>query len=55
MELFDVQGQRLALNDNWRESQEEAIEETGVAPVDDAESAILATLNPGTYTGSCAG
>ncbi len=47
MELFDVQGQRLAFNDNWRESQEEAIQETGVAPVDDAESAILATLTRG--------
>jgi hypothetical protein len=38
-------------NDNWRDSQEAAqIEATGLAPTDDRESAIDATLAPGAYT-----
>ena len=37
-------------NDNWKDSQEAAIEATGVAPTDDKEAAILATLPPGPYT-----
>lgn len=38
------------INDNWRDTQEAAIEATGVAPSDDLESAIVATLAPGAYT-----
>ncbi|HWM24194.1 MAG TPA: hypothetical protein VNP98_05175 [Chthoniobacterales bacterium] len=39
-------------NDNWREDpvQEAAILATGLAPADNLESAIDATLNPGAYT-----
>jgi hypothetical protein len=39
-------------NDNWRDdpSQEAAILATGLAPTDNLESAIDATLNPGAYT-----
>jgi hypothetical protein len=37
-------------NDNWKDSQESEIEATGVPPTDDAESAIVATLEPGAYT-----
>jgi hypothetical protein len=37
-------------NDNWRQTQEDPIQATGIPPTDDAESAILATLNPGAYT-----
>jgi len=39
-------------NDNWRDdpAQEVAILATGIAPTDDLESAIDATLNPGAYT-----
>lgn len=39
------------VNDNWRDSQETAIGATGLAPTDDRESAIDATLAPGAYTG----
>ena len=37
-------------NDNWRDSQEAQIQATGLAPPDDGESAIDATLSPGAYT-----
>lgn len=51
LELFDAQGTSLALNDDWRSSpQAAAIAATGIAPTNDKESAILATLAPGLYT-----
>jgi hypothetical protein len=37
-------------NDNWKESQQAEIEATGLQPTNDAESAILQTLEPGAYT-----
>ena len=37
-------------NNNWRDSQEAEIQATGIPPVDDHESAIVATLPPGAYT-----
>lgn len=48
--LFDGSGNQLAFNDNWRDSQQAAIQATGKAPQFDSESAILATLPPGGYT-----
>ncbi|HEY2799460.1 MAG TPA: SGNH/GDSL hydrolase family protein [Chthoniobacterales bacterium] len=43
-------GTRIKSNDNWKDTQEAAIEATGIAPDNDLESAIVATLNPGEYT-----
>ena len=40
----------LATNNNWRDTQPGEIEATGVAPSEEAESAIVRTLNPGNYT-----
>lgn len=40
----------LASNDNWRDSQEQEITSTGVAPTDNREAAIVRTLDPGAYT-----
>ena len=37
-------------NDNWRDTQQAAIEATGLAPTYNLESAIDATLAPGAYT-----
>jgi hypothetical protein len=37
-------------NDNWRDTQEAAIEADGLAPTNDLEAAIDATLVPGAYT-----
>ena len=42
-------------NDNWRDTQEAAISATGLAPSDDAEAAIVATLDPGVYTAILSG
>ncbi len=38
------------INNNWRDTQQAAIEATGIAPTNDFESAIDATLAPGAYT-----
>ena len=37
-------------NNNWRDTQEDEIQATGIPPTDNLESAILATLAPGAYT-----
>jgi len=50
LELRDANGVLLASNDNWRSTQETAIIATGVAPTRDAESAIVISFSPGTYT-----
>jgi uncharacterized delta-60 repeat protein len=42
-------------NNNWRETQEAEIQATGLAPTNDFESAIAATLAPGPYTGVVTG
>jgi hypothetical protein len=55
LELRDGNGVLLLSNDNWKDSQQAAIEATGVAPQNDREAAILATLQPGSYTAIAAG
>jgi len=50
LELHDSVGQLIAQNDDWRESQEAEIIASGLAPLNDRESAIAATLTPGAYT-----
>jgi hypothetical protein len=55
LDLFDAQGARIATNNNWKDSQQAIIEGTGAAPTDDAESAILADLDPGNYTAVVSG
>ena len=54
LELHDISS-TIASNDNWKDnltggSQELAIENTGLPPPNDLESAILAVLNPGSYS-----
>lgn len=43
-------GNSIASNDDWRQGQQLEIRGTGIAPSDDRESAIVATLEPGSYT-----
>jgi cytochrome c peroxidase len=43
------------INDNWRSTQETEIKATGLAPGADLESAIVATLAPGSYTAILSG
>jgi len=49
--LYDGNGSLVFTNDNWRTSQLQQITDTGVAPNDDRESAMVVTLLPGNYTG----
>jgi uncharacterized delta-60 repeat protein len=55
LSLRDSNGNVIATNDNWKDSQQSEIAGTGLAPVDDRESAIIALLSPGNYTAIVAG
>ena len=50
IELRDAFGTLIGSNNNWRDAQEEAIMNTGLAPTDDRESALLISLNGGAFT-----
>jgi hypothetical protein len=50
LELHDSSGTTIASNDDWKETQQTAIEGTGLQPKDDRESAILSSVPPGAYT-----
>jgi hypothetical protein len=51
LELFAADGSLITKNDNWTESlNRQEIEATGAAPANSLESAIITTLDPGTYT-----
>ena len=49
-ELHSSTGAVVATNNNWKDTQQSAIEFTGIPPADDLESAIVAVLPPGGYT-----
>ena len=55
LELRDNNGALLLANDNWKDQQRSAIEQTGIPPNDSLESAILAELTPGAYTAIVSG
>jgi hypothetical protein len=50
LELHGPSGFSTITNDNWRDTQENAIQNTGIPPTNDLESAIVVTLDPGAYT-----
>lgn len=50
LELHDGNGTLITSNDDWKDTQQAEIEATGLAPSDNRESAILATLTKGNYT-----
>jgi hypothetical protein len=50
LDLFDGNGAKILSNDNWKDSQQAAIANAGLAPTHDLESAILTDLSPGNYT-----
>lgn len=50
LELHGGNGTLLAVNDNWRTTQEPEIQASLHAPSDDREPAIVSTLLPGPYT-----
>lgn len=49
LELHSADGTLIASNDNWK-THLALVTATGVGPDDDRESAIVATLSPGSYT-----
>ena len=56
LELHDSTGGVIASNDDWRDSaQVSQIQESGIAPTNSVESAILMTLTPGSYTAVVSG
>lgn len=55
LELHDSSGNLIATNDNWQDTQTELIAGTGLSPNDSRESAIWASLMPGSYTAVVAG
>lgn len=50
LELHNQQGTLLDSNDNWKDGNQQAITDNGLAPSDDREAAIVALLPPGAYT-----
>ncbi|MEO5755193.1 MAG: Ig domain-containing protein [Chthoniobacterales bacterium] len=42
-------------NDNWKDTQQTEVEETGIPPSDEREAAIVLTLEPGSYTAIVSG
>lgn len=50
LELRGPNGSLIISNDNWKDSQQAEIENSTLAPSNDLESAIIATLAPANYT-----
>lgn len=50
LELHDGNGAPLSFNDNWKDTQQTEIEQSGLAPADDREAAIIGSYAPGQYT-----
>jgi hypothetical protein len=50
VELHDGNGTLIQQNNDWKDTQPAEIQSTGIAPTNDAESAIVATLQPAAYT-----
>jgi hypothetical protein len=50
LELYDASGNLLATNNDWQQTQAQALRDANLAPSNDLEAAILFTLAPGAYT-----
>ena len=50
LELHDADGSQLAANDNWRDTEQIEIIQSGLAPADDREAAIVGDYPAGAYT-----
>jgi hypothetical protein len=53
--LIDGNGTVIASNDDWKSSQQNEIQATGLAPPNDREAAILTTLPTGNFTAIVSG
>jgi hypothetical protein len=53
LDLYDGSGMLIASNDNWMDNSAQdqmTLTDNNLAPTDDAESALVANLEPGAYT-----
>ena len=50
IELRRANGSLVLANDNWKETQQTEITDAGIAPSNDKEAALIATLTAGNYT-----
>jgi acid phosphatase len=50
IELHRSDGAIVAANNDWKDTQQTEIQNSGLAPADDREAAIVASLDPGNYT-----
>ena len=48
--LYDSNANVITVNDNWKDSQRNALKNTGLQPPNHLDAAILATLPAGNYT-----
>ena len=55
LELHASDGSLITMNDNWKDTQQAEIEASGFQPQNDLESAIISTLDPGSYTAVVSG
>jgi Glucose/sorbosone dehydrogenases len=55
IELHRADGSIVMANDNWKDAQQADIQAIGLAPQDDKEAALIATLTPGNYTAVVSG
>jgi len=51
LEIHDGNGATIQANNNWQDTQGAALQAIGLAPGHDAESALLISVSPGSYTG----
>jgi hypothetical protein len=55
LDLRDGNGALVSANDNWADTQQTELEDSGLAPSDAREAAIKQTLPPGGYTATVTG
>jgi hypothetical protein len=55
LELHDSSGGIVAVNDNWRDTQQDEVKATTIPPASDYDAAVVRSLAPGAYTAILAG
>ncbi len=55
LQLVNGNGDAVAFNNNWRDTQQAELQATTIPPSNELESAVVATIPPGAYTAVVAG
>lgn len=50
LEVHDRNGATVAFNDNWKNNQQVEVQQSGLAPVDERDAAVIGNFPPGHYT-----